>query len=401
MGNGENISFSFSKSDFYHLLGFKKFTDVTIVKMIEAKVFEKKTFYDKVLKGEITYDKVNVDIKNMERFVQDDCIINFSDAVVTDKTSLVINNRFPYFTYDNMKLLLSTDWIILYDKDKAPLQYKLECDKFFSKLQEDKGRNLYFFIRKAKEHDNQCPVSFFLEQEWNSYIDIWEQGQKKEQEKVRILMRCVRDYNTNKEKEIVVYWDRVRQANSSSKFFRAQKHLRQYFHSTVYSSSLKIEIENLKRDKECEISLLNEREVELEIKNLIEEYYNIEDQERKLQIAERLLDEYYIDIMMNEKNSMSTRAISSIEQDILEIKKKITKLNSRIKKYQKYYPEIEQLEIEEVRMVYSCLWEDFAKCEEKFIRYLINDKNIYSNNMSSMEIRKEYKQWKQGAGNVL
>ena len=105
--------------------------------------------------------------------------------------------------------------------------------------------------------------------------------------------------------------------------------------------------------------------------------------------------------MMNEKNSMSTRAISSIEQDILEIKKKITKLNSRIKKYQKYYPEIEQLEIEEVRMVYSCLWEDFAKCEEKFIRYLINDKNIYSNNMSSMEIRKEYKQWKQGAGNVL
>ena len=60
------MDISFNKRGFYHLLGFEKFTDVTVVQMVEYGVLRKEKFFEEIENEHIRYDES--DIRNIDTF---------------------------------------------------------------------------------------------------------------------------------------------------------------------------------------------------------------------------------------------------------------------------------------------------------------------------------------------
>ena len=68
------MDFQFKKENFYHLLGFHKLTDVTVVRMVETHQMKRETFFEYVLSGRIGLDKTDKNI------VDSDIIVNICDT---------------------------------------------------------------------------------------------------------------------------------------------------------------------------------------------------------------------------------------------------------------------------------------------------------------------------------
>lgn len=209
--NGEIIELNFTDRDFYHLLGFQKYKeDVTIVKMIEDRAYHKDKFYKNVLNGKITFEDIKIPIRNIESYTQDGKIIHFNEAKISDKVKLVLENRFPYFSYGNIRMLMSSNLVVLYDKSKAEQWNKVDADKIFFQLLSVENKNLNFFIKKAENKKGDCPVSFFLEKDKNSYITTRRQCIEREQTKAQITFRAVINLELTEIEEFEVDWNKVR-----------------------------------------------------------------------------------------------------------------------------------------------------------------------------------------------
>ena len=134
--NGETINLTFTDKDFYHLIGFQKFKGASIVKMIEDPAYNKKKFFKEVLAGNITFYETKVRLKNMDRYCVDGKWIELCDVEADKNITLVLNNRMPYFSYDNVNYLIKGELVALFDKNKAPSWRKLDADKIFFRFLE-------------------------------------------------------------------------------------------------------------------------------------------------------------------------------------------------------------------------------------------------------------------------
>ncbi len=181
--NGEHIELRFLAENFYHLLGFQKYEEATIVKMIEDRAYYKDKFYKNVLSKELSFDSRKITFKNELTYLDEGRYIHFSDVKETDGTKMVVNNRFPYFSYDNIMKLFNSELIVLYDKEKGNSWNKIEAEKIFFKFMTPENRNLNLFIKHSESSGCEAPVSFFLEEVLNSYLLTGKQCVEKEQEK--------------------------------------------------------------------------------------------------------------------------------------------------------------------------------------------------------------------------
>lgn len=109
-------------------MGFEKFTDVTVVQMVEYGVLRKEKFFEEIENEHIRYDES--DIRNIDTFCNNH-IVNFCDAKITDNVQKVLRDRIPFFSYNNIMQLFNSDLIILYDKDKGLEGCKVDADKIF------------------------------------------------------------------------------------------------------------------------------------------------------------------------------------------------------------------------------------------------------------------------------
>lgn len=388
---GEKIELQFSDRDFYHLLGFQKFkNDVTIVKMIEDQAYYKDNFYRNVLGGYITYDKITIPIKNIETYFQNGKVVHFDEATVNDSVKLVIENRFPYFTYDNIRMLMSSDIIVLYDKSKANPWNKIDADKIFFQLLAKEGKNLNFFIKKSENTEQECPVSFFLEKEKDAYITTRHDCEQREQAKAEITFRAVIRKETQNIEEFQVDWDKVRFFYSKNNLieYKAHKKLAEYFpYGTLidHNAAHKIYNEKVKERDEL-IKELNKVQKDLDLIMQYEHYVSEVEEEKKLEVALEILDKYGINVE-EVVLDLNTKQLSD-EETLL--KGRLSKCNRNIKKIEKQIPVIYELEKQEIVYVYKNFIANIEKYNDTFFCSLIDVYDVMHKSFSPKEIEKYF-----------
>lgn len=117
------IEFQFKRENFYHLLGFHKLGDVSVVKMIERNQMKKEDFYFYVLNGDITLDTTDTNL------VADTNIVSISETEMQSVLGEIKANRFAHFSEQNVLDLLSNDPVI--DFEKSECDTSIDADKIF------------------------------------------------------------------------------------------------------------------------------------------------------------------------------------------------------------------------------------------------------------------------------
>lgn len=395
--NGEIVRLSFTTRDFYHLIGFKKFRDASIVRMIEDSAYGKQQFFKDVLNGDITFSETNIHVKNMEKYYVDGKWKELCEVQEDNNILLVLNNRMPFFTYNNIMHLLKGELVALFDKNQAPEWRKIDADKIFFRFMETEKKNLNFFIRKEKKEERDCPVSFFLEASKDEYLRTKIGSSELMQKKVQVTYRAF-CYNGTQIKVFEILWEKIRfyyAKNYLPELYKSQKRLEEFFPSgTVVSSILVHELLEEKRRLLLNvIRELNEIEKQYQFKSKIHLYNILSDNEEKELLAIEVIEEYDVDIeqdpMIIQENELKI-----IEQNQRRLKEQITVLNKQIKKCNKFLPCLQKLECEEVIYAYSEFIPEINSYEESFIEYLISDVKIKENNIFPKEIKNFYETFK-------
>lgn len=91
---GVKIEFRFKMENFYHLLGFHKLTDVTVVRMVENRRLKKVDFFKYIYDGKITMEIT--DLKVIGDFETN--IVHIQDTSHKSDFGEVKAHRFQYFT---------------------------------------------------------------------------------------------------------------------------------------------------------------------------------------------------------------------------------------------------------------------------------------------------------------
>ena len=105
---GIEIHFQFKMEKFYHLLGFHKLTDVTVVKMVEDHKLKKEDFFKYVKDGRITMDSTDAAIVGD----YDDKILNIQDSNKKSDLGEIKTHRFQFFSEPQVLELLKNDPVI-------------------------------------------------------------------------------------------------------------------------------------------------------------------------------------------------------------------------------------------------------------------------------------------------
>lgn len=123
----EEINFRFSEDGFFHLLGFHKIKDATIVEIVEAKkVISKSEFYRNVIDGNINYDYLNLDeilSESKKKSAKHKDIDLENIKTYKDTTSYrselgkVISNRWLCFSKEQILSLFGKKIVLDYDKE--------------------------------------------------------------------------------------------------------------------------------------------------------------------------------------------------------------------------------------------------------------------------------------------
>ena len=379
--NGETLNISFTNRDFYHLLGFQKFKkDVTVVKMIEDGAYYKDNFYQNVLKGNITWDEIKIPIKNIETYMAEGKVVQFSEAVVNNEVGRVINNRFPFFTAENVKFMMFSELVILYDKAKGLEWNKVDADRIFFRFFTERDRNLYFFVKCIEDKLEDCPVTFFLEEVKDSYIKTNAYCEEREQAKANIVFGAVIDKEINHMREFYVDWKKVRFKYSKNCLseFKGQKRLAKFFSNQEvirYSTCNKAEADAIKRKNDI-VKELDEKTKRIYLLEQYNLYQNEKDEIKRLDIAIDVLDKFEINFENTEfeEESAQIDVYRTCEESL---KKEISKLNKKIAEIRKYKEIIRELEKKEIIYVYKQFVSDIEAYEEDFFELLIEKYNIF------------------------
>lgn len=379
--NGETLNISFTNRDFYHLLGFQKFKkDVTVVKMIEDGAYYKDNFYQNILKGNITWDETKITIKNIKTYMSEGKIVQFNEAIVNDEVGRVINNRFPFFSAENVKAMMFSEHVILYDKAKGLEWNKVDADRIFFRLFTEKDRNLYFFIKRIKDKAEDCPVTFFLEEVKDSYIKTNACCEEREQAKANIVFGGIIDKELNQISEFYVDWRKVRFKYSKNCLseFKGQKRLAKFFPNQEiirYSVCNKVEEAAVKR-KESIVKELNKKIIKINVIEQYNLYQNEKDEIKRLEISINMLEKFDINFENTEfKEEYKKLDVYKICEESL--KKEISKLNKKIAEIRKYKEMIRELEKKEIIYVYRQFVSGIQRYEDEFFNLLIEKYTVF------------------------
>jgi len=135
-GKETEILLTFDKTDFYHLVGLQKLTDLVYLKKDRSRIF------DEILKGDITYEMIRKS--------------PFFEANESKK-QYGIKDRIDYFMHIE-RILDSNNLAFKFNKNKNTWSL-IDCKYIFENLDFDK--NIYVFIDERTYNGDKFCRSFF------------------------------------------------------------------------------------------------------------------------------------------------------------------------------------------------------------------------------------------------
>lgn len=167
--NGQKMCLKFEEGNFYHMLGFHKFSRTVFSQMVAQDAYEygAADFYNDVVDERIKFDWWNEEkVSVPQNLLRAGYCRNFSEQKEDGDAKNVINRRFPYFTYDNMVKMFTNKVVI--DHDNSQSKSDVRADKIFFVYLDDTDRNLNFGV--DFDQDGYFPTTFFLEDTKNWFM---------------------------------------------------------------------------------------------------------------------------------------------------------------------------------------------------------------------------------------
>lgn len=374
--------FQFKMENFYHLLGFHKLTDVTVVRMIEDGRMKKEDFYKFVRDGKIALEYTEETL--VEASYQP--IINIGETKRASAYGEVKASRLAFFTERNVWDLLLSDPVI--DFDDSDNDTVVKADKIFFKLVSTKNRNLNLFIGYDHNAGSHYASTFFLEQVKNRYRKRQSGG---EQPVLNILSCMVVNTVNNQIEQFIVKWENVRNEFATSPHYRAQTRLKTWINSK--------HIESAMVEKEIHIQEILLGEYRKKLKELHRNYEiaclieKIQNENFKEEAVLQLMD---YDIDAEDENLIkqySAVAIKEISSEIDRLQQKCDALENKWKKHVQFLPEIKVLEKEEIIYAYQPYMTEMA-LELDVLDKLLEQQNLIEHVMKPEAFKKSYAEMK-------
>ena len=334
------VDFQFKKENFYHLLGFHKLTDVTVVRMVETHQMKRETFFEYVLSGRIGLDKTDKNI------VDSDIIVNICDTKKKSDLGEIKANRLAVFSEKNILELLLSDPVIDFE----------DSDKIFFKLHKEKMRNLNLFVGFDAQKNQHFISTFFLEMIADKF-KIKKDGTP--QSVIYILSRRIINTTNNETEDFMIKWENVRKELLELPCYRAQRRLKTWINSPHIQT---IDVE-----------------------------YNIDEQQKMLKKYDKekkkLQRLYHILELIKDLNGKDTK-----EHAILELME--YDIDAEVEEEQ-FLPELRLLEFEEVKYIYQQYLPEF-KIEYEIVSQMIRDEKIYQKTLNPEKFKEYYNNYKDG-----
>ncbi len=375
---GIEIQFQFKMENFYHLLGFHKLTDVTVVKMVEDHKLKKEDFYKYVKEGKITMDSTDIVIVGD----YEDKILNIQDSDKKADLGEIKAHRFQFFSEIQIRELLMNDPVIDFDKESC--ETYIEADKVFFKLIAEKSRNLNLFIGYDVNFKKYFVSTFFVEMEKDKFL-LKKDGDS--QPLLKILSRKVIDTQNNDVVDFFIKWHNVRGEFVNEPFYRGQARLKTWINNKHISS---IQVAN-EIDTQRKLLVQYKEEVErlskqLDVLALIAQLDIPEEKEE----AQLKLMEYNIDAEnADELEAYKQCDMNQVKSDKLKMKEKLASLENKLQKHEKYLPDIKELELQEVMRVYQ-VYLPAIQLERERVSKVLESQDIFDKTFSPEEFEKIY-----------
>lgn len=339
---GIEIQFQFKMENFYHLLGFHKLTDVTVVKMVEEHKLKKEDFFKYVKDGKVTMNSTDATIVGD----YEDNILNIQDSKKKSDLGEIKTHRFQFFSETQILELLRNDPVI--DFDKKECETYIEADKVFFKLITEKSRNLNLFIGYDDNAKKHFVSTFFVEMEKDKFL-IKKAGDA--QPLLKILSRKVIDTQNNVTIGFFVKWNNVRDEFVNAPFYRGQTRLKTWINDKHISSKQVVdEIDTQRKLLEQYREDVQRLRVQFDILRLIAKLDILEEKEE----VQLKLMEYEIDAdNAEELEAYKQYDMIQVKNDKLKMEAKLTALENKLQKHEKHLPDIKELEVQEVLSAYQ------------------------------------------------
>ena len=387
LDNGEVFSISFDEGNFFHLLGFHKFENTLFYSMINDETinYTQQNFFEDVYNGNIWYEGFNENkIQIPEKFKDSTLIHSFKEHELTDKTKHTLEDRFPYFSYENILKILKNKLVINFEKDKS--EYKVRASRILFYFLSDKKRNLNMFVDGEKE----CFVtSFYLESKKDIYkykID----GTK--MKTFDVLCLYIEDTQNYQGIEFTPDWVKIRNlvGDGCEKYEELKTLLKK---GRICTKLLEDELDQI-------IEKISETKIEIEklqeenqILRLKYSYYTEDDQEES---ALRLMD-YDIDIEEHLINEIEIKNLQKLidktNTKILNINNLLKRLEDKKQRISLTTSDIETLDINVIKRIYIPLIKNSEYWNEEFWKYFIHNYEYQKENINPRQLKKMYTNW--------
>jgi hypothetical protein len=379
---GMEIRFQFKMENFYHLLGFHKLTDVTVVKMVEDHKLKKEDFFKCVKDGKITMNSTDTAIVGD----YEDKILNIQDSNKKSDLGEIKTHRFLFFSEIQVLELLRNDPVI--DFDKEGCETYIEADKVFFKLIAEKNRNLNLFIGYDDDLKRHFVSTFFVEMEKDKFL-LKKSGDA--QPLLKILSRKVIDTQNNDVIDFLIKWDNVRGEFVNEPFYKGQARLKTWINNKHISSiQVANEIDTQRKLLEQYKEEVERLRVQFDVLELIERLDIPEEKEE----AQLKLMEYNIDAdNAEELEAYKQCDMIQVKSDKLKMEGKLAALENKLQKHEKYLPDIKELELQEVLRVYQVYLPAIQLERERVIKVL-ESQEIFDKTLSPEEFEKLYNETK-------
>ncbi|MBS7527221.1 hypothetical protein KHM83_11065 [Fusibacter paucivorans] len=384
----EDIDFRFSDDGFFHLLGFHKIKDATIVELVEGKkVIAKDVFYKNVVDGNINYNYLDIDsildeeekVSASHKGVDITSIKTYKDTIhYKSELGKVISNRWLCFSKDRILNIFGRRLVLDFDKDDH--NSLIDADRVFFQFLKDKGRHVNLFVKYNSDDNAHYPVTFFLEDTPDSFT---KKSDGARQRKINILVKRITDIHTNADIDVEIIWSNVREELKTEPEFYAQKDLFTVFSNNYHIKSKELE-EKIAVVKEQVPQIpdifkrMENKELALECVAYYEKYLIAETKDEKEEVETFFMElDECIDIEDKETHN----------QFVGDCSRKALKRYNQIVRYENMLPLLLKLELMEVRYIYGKFF-DVSEWSDDFIRELIDVHNCYGNELSLSRLEK-------------
>ncbi len=339
---GVELQFQFRMENFYHLLGFHKLIDVTVVQMVENDKLKKEDFFKYVKNGKITMDSTDSSVLD----AIEDKVVNIKDTNRKSDFGEIKAHRFQFFTESQVLELLRNDPVIDFDEEECDTI--IGADKVFFKLITEKNRNLNLFIgydNKVKKH---FVSTFFVEMEKDKFL-VKKTGDL--QPLLKILSQKVIDTKSNEVIDFFINWNNVRDEFVNEPFYRGQKRLKAWINSKhITSVQVKNEISIQKKLLVQYREDMERLKIQFAVIEIISHLAVPEEKEE----AQLKLMEYDIDADDAEEIDMYKQYdLIQVKNEKIKMENKLASLENKLQKHEKYLTDIIELELQEVLRAYQ------------------------------------------------